>query len=135
VFDQSPERNLYPLCQAENIGVLARVPLDEGALTGNVTPETKFDDSDFRAFYFRDDRKQQVVEHVDALRRDLGEGERLADTALRFCLSHPAVSTVIPGMRSVRHAESNVGLSDKGALSAETLAILRRHAWDKNFYS
>jgi aryl-alcohol dehydrogenase-like predicted oxidoreductase len=135
VFDQSPERNLFPLCQAQNIGVLARVPLDEGALTGNITPQTKFEEGEFRAFYFRGDRKQQVVEHVDAIRRDLGNAEPLADTALRFCLSHPAVSTVIPGMRSVRHAESNVGLSAKGPLSSDTLAALRRHAWEKNFYS
>lgn len=134
VFDQTPEKNLFPLCQAENIGVLARVPLDEGALTGNITPATTFPPGDFREFYFRGDRKQQVVEHVDALRRDLG-GANLADTALRFCISHPAVSTVIPGMRSVRHAESNVGLSDQGPLPAETLATLKRHAWDRNFYS
>jgi len=135
VFDQTPEANLFPLCQSENIGVLARVPLDEGALTGNITPATTFPPGDFREFYFKGDRKQQVVEHVDALRRDLRDGEPLADTALRFCLSHPAVSTVIPGMRSVRHAESNIGLSDKGVLQAETLSILKRHAWDRNFYS
>jgi aryl-alcohol dehydrogenase-like predicted oxidoreductase len=135
VFDQTPERNLFPLCRSENIGVLARVPLDEGALTGNVTPETTFPEGDFRNFYFRGDRKQQVVERVSALRRDLGDGAVLADTALRFCLSHPAVSTVIPGMRSVRHAESNVGLSDKGALPPETVSVLKRHAWDRNFYS
>jgi aryl-alcohol dehydrogenase-like predicted oxidoreductase len=135
VFDQSPERNLFPLCQSENIGVLARVPLDEGALTGNITPATKFEESDFRNFYFRGDRKQQVVEHVDALRRDVGDHAPLADTALRFCLSHPAVSTVIPGMRSVRHAESNVALSGQGPLAPQTLSTLRRHAWDKNFYS
>jgi aryl-alcohol dehydrogenase-like predicted oxidoreductase len=135
IFDQTPERNLYPLCQEKNIGVLARVPLDEGALAGNVTTETKFPEGDFRDWYFRGDRKQQVVEHVEALRAELGDAEPLADTALRFCLSHPAVSTVIPGMRSVRHAESNIGLSDKGALSPEVLAIARRHAWDRNFYS
>ena len=118
IFDQTPERNLFPLCQSENIGVLARVPLDEGALTGNITPATKFPPGDFREFYFKGDRKQQVVEHVNALRRDLGDGANLADTALRFCLSHPAVSTVIPGMRTVRHAESNAALSDQGPLPA-----------------
>ncbi len=134
IFDQSPERALFPLCQAENIGVLARVPLDEGALTGNITPSTTFPPGDFREFYFKGDRKQQVVEHVDALRRDLGPAN-LADTALRFCISHPAVSTVIPGMRTVRHAESNLALSDQGPLPAATLDILKRHAWDRNFYN
>jgi aryl-alcohol dehydrogenase-like predicted oxidoreductase len=135
VFDQTPERTLFPLCMEKEIGVLARVPLDEGALTGNVTPRTTFPDGDFRNFYFRGDRKQQVVEHVDALRRDLGEGTSLADTALRFTISHPAVSTVIPGMRTLKHAESNAALADLGALPKETLAVLKRHAWDRNFYS
>jgi len=135
VFDQTPERALFPLCLEKKIGVLARVPLDEGALTGNITPQTTFPDGDFRNFYFRGDRKQQVVEHVDALRRDLGPDANLADTALRFTISHPAVSTVIPGMRSVKHAESNARLADEGPLPAETLATLKRHAWDRNFYS
>jgi aryl-alcohol dehydrogenase-like predicted oxidoreductase len=75
------------------------------------------------------------VEHVDALRRDLGHSVSLPDTALRFCLSHPAVSSVIPGMRSRRHVESNAALSDLGALQTETLAMLKRHAWDRNFYN
>jgi aryl-alcohol dehydrogenase-like predicted oxidoreductase len=135
VFDQTPEQNLFPLCQTENIGVIARVPLDEGALTGNITPATTFPPGDFREFYFKGDRKQQVVEHVEALRRDLPPGANLAETALRFCLSHPAVTTVIPGMRSMRHAESNVALSDQGTLPADTLAKLKNHAWDRNFYS
>jgi aryl-alcohol dehydrogenase-like predicted oxidoreductase len=139
VFDQSPERNLFPLTQRLDVGVLARVPLDEGALTGAITENTEFDPQDFRAFYFRGDRKQQVVERVAALRRDLagaaGAQGTLAEIALRFCLSHPAVSTVIPGMRRVENAEMNTRLSDLGPLDAATLAILKRHAWDKNFYS
>jgi aryl-alcohol dehydrogenase-like predicted oxidoreductase len=135
IFDQSPERCLFPLCREENIGVLARVPLDEGALTGGVTPEAAFPKGDFRDWYFRGGRKQQVAEHVAALRSDLGQEVSLPDTALRFVLSQPAVSSVIPGMRTVRHAESNAGLSDQGPLPAETLAVLKRHAWDKNFYS
>lgn len=135
IFDQTPERALFPLCMEREIGVLARVPLDEGALTGNITPDTTFPDGDFRNFYFRGDRKQQVVEHVDALRKDLGDGASLPDTALRFAISHPAVSTVIPGMRTVKHAESNSRLADEGPLPKETLAMLKRHAWDRNFYS
>ncbi len=134
IFDRTPETNLYPLCLEKSVGVLARVPLDEGGLTGTITEKTVFAKEDFREWYFRGDRKKQVVEHVDALRRDLGEGVNLPETALRFCLSHPAVSTVIPGMRTVRHAEANAALSDRGALPEETIAILRRHAWDRNFY-
>jgi len=133
IFDQTPEKNLFPLCQEKSIGVLARVPLDEGSLTGRITETTEFDPTEFRAFYFRGDRKKQVVEHVNALRKDI-PGD-LPETALRFCISHTAVTTVIPGMRDIRHAEGNCAVSDKGPLSPEVLAILKRHAWGKNFYS
>jgi aryl-alcohol dehydrogenase-like predicted oxidoreductase len=135
IFDQSPERNLFPLCQERHVGVLARVPLDEGALTGAITPQTVFEPGDFRASYFAGDRKQQVVEHVDALRRDLsGVAGALPEIALRFCISHPAVTSVIPGMRRVKNALANCAVSDLGPLDEQTLAILRRHAWEKNFY-
>ena len=135
IFDQSPESKLFPLAMARNIGVIARVPLDEGSLTGKVDEHTSFEPSDFRAGYFRGDRKRQVREHVESLLRELGvEASALPEIALRFCLSQPAVSTVIPGMRSLRNAEANCTVSDKGPLPAETLAILRRHAWDRNFY-
>ncbi|MGE5645231.1 MAG: aldo/keto reductase [Acidobacteriota bacterium] len=135
IFDQGPEKNLFPLCIERNIGVIARVPFDEGALTGTITEDTKFDPNDFRAGYFAGDRKKQVVEHVDALKRDLaGVDGNLPEIALRFCLSSPAVSTVIPGMRKVRNAQANCAASDKGPLDARTLGILKRHAWEKNFY-
>ena len=135
IFDQGPERQLLPVAQQMDVGVIARVPFDEGALTGTVTEATVFDVDDFRTEYFAGDRKRQVAERVAALERDLaGTPGSLPEIALRFCLSHPAVSTVIPGMRTVRHVESNLAVSDAGPLDAPTLAILRRHAWDKNFY-
>jgi aryl-alcohol dehydrogenase-like predicted oxidoreductase len=135
IFDQSPERNLFPLCLERNIGVLARVPLDEGSLTGRITEDSTFPPGDFRNHYFMGDRKRQVVEHVNALRRDLpGTNGNLPETALRFCISHPAVSTVIPGMRSIRNVEANCAVSDKGPLAPDVLGVLRRHAWERNFY-
>jgi aryl-alcohol dehydrogenase-like predicted oxidoreductase len=134
IFDQGAARDLFPLAIKENIGVLARVPLDEGGLTGKIGADTKFPPGDFRESYFSGDRKRQVAEHVAALRRDLGDGADLPETALRFCLSHPAVSSVIPGMRTVRHVEANAALSAQGPLPEETLAVLKRHAWDRNFY-
>ena len=139
VFDQTPENNLFPLCLEHNVGVLARVPLDEGSLAGAITEETVFEHSDFRSFYFRKDRKKQVVDHITALRADLATlptagKNTLAETALRFVLSHPAVSATIPGMRRNSTVESSCGVSDQGALDAETMAVLRRHAWNKNFY-
>ena len=135
VFDQSPERALFPLAQEMNIGVIARVPFDEGSLTGAITEAIAFDPKDFRSAYFRGDRKRQVVEHVTALQRDLaGVDGALAEVALRFVISNPAISTVIPGMRTARNVERNASASDKGPLDAATIEILKRHAWEKNFY-
>lgn len=135
IFDQSPERRLLPLAREVGVGVIARVPFDEGALTGAITATTVFDPGDFRAEYFAGDRPRQVEERVAALRRDLaGVAGTLPEIALRFCLSHPAVSTVIPGMRTVRHVDANLAVSEQERLDEATLAILRRHAWDKNFY-
>lgn len=135
IFDQSPEEHLFPLCRERNIGVIARVPLDEGGLTGTLGVDSRFEAGDFRAHYFHGDRKRQVVEHVAALQRDLGgTADSLPETALRFTISHPAVSSVIPGMRKVKNAIANCAIPEKGPLPAATLAILRRHAWKRNFY-
>lgn len=137
IFDQTPEINLFPLCRKHDIGVIARVPLDEGALTGNIREDTVFPAGDFRELYFRGDHKRQVVEHVTALVEDLHEAgiqQPLAEVALRFCISHPAVSTVIPGMRKETHVGANCALSEQGPLSLPVLELLKRHAWPKNFY-
>ena len=136
IFDQSPERNLFPACIKHNIGVLARVPLDEGALAGRIHEDTVFPEGDFRNFYFRGDRKKQVAERVDALVRDLGleDASHLPDIAIRFCLSHPAVSTVIPGMRSISSVEGNAMASGQGPLPDSALEVMRGHAWDRDFY-
>lgn len=135
IYDQSPATNLFAACKAHNIGVLARVPLDEGALTGSITEETAFEAGEFRDFYFRGDRKAQVVKAFRALEADLeGSGEPVATTALRFVLANDAVSTVIPGMRKVRNVEANAAVPDMGPLPEATLALLKRHAWCKNFY-
>jgi aryl-alcohol dehydrogenase-like predicted oxidoreductase len=135
IFDQTPERNLFPLTIEKNVGVLARVPLDEGGLTGKIDEHTTFPQGDFRNEYFQGGRKKQVKQRIDNLRRDLGSYDgNMPEIALRFCLSHPAVTTVIPGMRSVRNAEANCAVPDKGPLPEEVLAILHRHAWNRNFY-
>lgn len=135
IFDQSAERNLFPLCQKMQVGVLARVPLDEGGLTGTIREDTQFEPGEFRESYFRGDRKRQVVERVEALKRDLKDiPGTLPEIAIRFCLSHKAVTTVIPGMRRIETVESNCRAASAGVLDAKTIAILRRHAWDRNFY-
>jgi len=136
IFDQSPERNLFPACIKHNIGVLARVPLDEGALAGRITEDTVFPEGDFRNHYFRGDRKKQVAQRVAAIVRDLDleDASHLPEIAIRFCLSHPAVSTVIPGMRSIGSVEGNVMASGQGPLPASAFEVLRRHAWDRDFY-
>jgi aryl-alcohol dehydrogenase-like predicted oxidoreductase len=137
IFDQTPERNLFPACIKHKIGVLARVPFDEGALTGKITEDTVFPEGDFRAYYFRGDRKKQVQERLAAIVRDLNlpDTSHMPEIAMRFCLSHPAVSSVIPGMRSVSSVLGNVMASGQGPLPENTLEVLRDHAWDRNFYA
>ena len=134
IFDQSPKEQLFGVCQRLDIGVIARVPFDEGGLTGTITPDTTFPPTDMRSRYFSGDRKKALWDRVQALRQDLGESEPLPQTALRFCISHPAVSTVIPGMRKVCHVEQNLLASAAGPLPPETLDLLRRHQWKRSFY-
>lgn len=136
IFDQTPERTLFPACIRRNIGVIVRVPFDEGALTGRIAEHTTFPEGDFRNFYFRDDRRKQVAARVAAIVRDLDldDASHLPGVALRFCLSHPAVSTVIPGMRTVNSVEANAMASGQGPLPSNVLEILRRHTWDRDFY-
>jgi len=135
VFDQSPEDELFPACLEHEVGVIVRVPFDEGGLTGRITPDTTFDEGDFRNDYFRGDRKREVYEHVRSIVTELGVGEdEIAAVALRYILSHPAVSTVIPGMRSVRNVERNVAVGDGKGLPEEQVKLLKSHRWDRNFY-
>jgi aryl-alcohol dehydrogenase-like predicted oxidoreductase len=135
IFDQSPEEHLFPACQKHNVGVIVRVPLDEGALTGTVTPKTVFPEGDFRNGYFRGDRKQQVYERVQRIATDLGISlDQLPEVALRFTLSQPAVSTIIPGMRTVRNVERNCALGDGKGLPPEQVQRLKAHKWVRNFY-
>ncbi|MEV4558444.1 aldo/keto reductase [Kitasatospora sp. NPDC049285] len=136
VFDQSPLDELLPACQEHGVGVIVRVALDEGGLTGQLAPGTVFPEGDFRRRYFRDDRLAEVDRRVKAITADLGiDRSQLAETALRFVLSAPAVSTVIPGMRSVRNVERNVPVGDGVPLGAEQLAVLAGHRWVRNYYS
>ena len=135
IFDQAPLTNLFPACQKNDVGVIVRVPLDEGGLTGAITPETQFEEGDWRNNYFKDDRKQEVSERVQKLSFLLDNGiANIAEAALRFTLSHPAVSTVIPGMRSPKRVEANMAVSDGNLLSKEDLEQLKAHAWQRNFY-
>jgi len=135
IFDQSPERELFPLCQERNVGVIARVPLDEGGLTGHINPMTSFPQGDWRIRYFRDNRREEVAGRVAKLEPlVLREAATLAEGAMRFCLSHPAVTTVIPGMRTPAHARANCAISDGRPLSPALKQELKAHAWERNFY-
>ena len=136
IFDQSPEDELFPAAREANVGVIVRVPFDEGALTGNVRSDTTFPDGDFRNEYFAGARKQEVWDRVQAIAGDTGVPVvRVAETALRFCLSQPAVSTVIAGMRSLRNVEANAAAVDAGTLDPAALERLRAHRWVRSFYA
>jgi aryl-alcohol dehydrogenase-like predicted oxidoreductase len=133
VFDQAPEDELLPYCQRHGIAVIARVPFDEGSLTGTLTSETRWPEGDWRNLYFTPDHLAQALTHVEALKADVPEGMSLPELALRFILHHPAVTTVIPGMRKLAHVRSNVAAGDGPALDAATLARLRRHRWERDW--
>ena len=131
IFDQAPEDELFPACQEMNIGVIARVPLDEGGLSGKLTKHTKFPQDDWRAGYFNPENLANTVERAEKLKKILPPGISLPEMALRFVLSHPAVSTQIIGMRKLNHVRENLALSDKGGLAPDLLQELKKHRWDR----
>ncbi len=135
VFHQKPTEKLLPYAKEHNIGLIARVPLDEGGLGGKFTMETKFAEGDFRNEYFGGDRLKELVERTDAIKSIMkDEASTLPDLALRYILSCPEVSSVIPGMRRLYQVESNIKASDLGLLSTELMERLKEHAWERNFY-
>ena len=135
IFDQAPEDNLFPACARRDVGIIVRVPFDEGALTGKVTPDTVFEPGDFRGDYFKDDRKTEVWQAVNKIAAELEIPlERLPELALRFALVPDVVSTVIPGMRSIPHVESNIAAGDAGLLTPDQIEILRAHRWVHDWY-
>lgn len=135
VFEQKPLEKLYPFCVDNNIAFIARVPFDEGALTGNIGPDTFFPENDFRNYYFRGDRKREVKERTDKIWEDIKhEADSLPDVALRFIISFDGVTTVIPGMRKEKNLISNIASVIKGCVSAECVEKLKKHRWDKDFY-
>ena len=135
IFDQGPEDRLFPLCREKNVGILARVPFDEGGLTGRITPDSTFPKDDWRNNYFKGDRKREVFERVQKIAADLGIAlEQLPETALRFALTPPAVSTVIPGMRTVKNVDANCRAGDGRGLAPDRVSKLRPHRWIRNYY-
>lgn len=135
VFDPTPEKELYPACIEHDVAVIVRVPLDEGSLGGKLRKGTTFAPDDVRARYFAGDRLAETVEHVERLRPVLEhDGQSMAQGALRFSLSHPAVTTVIAGSTKPNHIRDNAHVSELGVMSDEELAALRPHAWPRNFY-
>jgi len=131
IFDQSPEDELFPLCQELEIGVIVRVALDEGSLGGKMTRDTKFPASDWRSGYFNPQNLANTLDRVGRLKAILPAGMSLPEMALRFVISHPAVSTTIIGMRKSDHVRENIAFSDKGPLDPQLLQELKKHRWDR----
>jgi len=132
IFDQSPEDKLFPACRELDIGVIARVPLDEGSLGGKMTAQTKFPENDWRSKYFSPDNLKKTLTRVDKLKAALPKSMSLPEAALRFILSNQTVSTTIVGMRKPEHVRQNVAVSDAGALDADVLKNLKKHRWDRS---
>jgi aryl-alcohol dehydrogenase-like predicted oxidoreductase len=122
---------LFPFCQAHGVAVIARVPFDEGGLTGSLTIDSRWPEGDWRNLYFTPKRLKETLARVKTLMPLLPDGMDLPQLALRFILEHPAVSTVIPGMRRLQHVERNMHVSDGRALSPRLRDSLRAHRWDR----
>jgi aryl-alcohol dehydrogenase-like predicted oxidoreductase len=131
IFDQNPEDELFPACAEMNVAVIARVPFDEGSLTGMLTMDSKWPEGDWRNSYFVPENLKASVERANALKPLVPEGMTMPAMALRFVLSNLTVSTVIPGMRMVRHVGSNFAAANAGPLPDQLHAKLRHHRWDR----
>jgi aryl-alcohol dehydrogenase-like predicted oxidoreductase len=131
IFDQNPEDELFPACREQGVAVIARVPFDEGTLTGTLTKESRWPEGDWRNTYFVPENLIPSVERAETLKPLVPEGMTMPEMALRFILNNPNVSTIIPGMRKAHHVESNIAASDAGALSEELHAQLREHRWER----
>jgi len=131
IFDQAPQDELFPLCRERNIGILARVPFDEGTLTGTLTKETKWPEGDWRNTYFVPENLSASVDRAEALRPLVPAEMTMPELALRWILADPTVSTIIPGMRKIKHVTSNIAASDGKPLDAGLLERLKAHRWDR----
>ncbi|HEY3313218.1 MAG TPA: aldo/keto reductase, partial [Anaerolineales bacterium] len=131
IFDQAPEDHLFPVCRELDVAVIARVPFDEGTLTGTLRLDSRWPEGDWRNTYFVPENLKASVEHAEALKPLIPAGSSMPDLALRFILANPDVSTIIPGMRKVKNVEANIAASDRGALDGELLQELRVHRWDR----
>ena len=131
IFDQAPEDALFPACERLGVAVIARVPFDEGSLTGALKADATWPEGDWRNLYFTPENLATTLKRVEAVRGTVPPGMELPELALRFILHHPAVSTTIPGMRRTGHVERNVNASDDKPLEAGLLSELRRHRWDR----
>lgn len=131
IFDQNPEDELFPLCKKMDVGIIARVPFDEGSLTGLLTYDTIFPADDWRSTYFVPENLTSSVDHANALKPIIPEGMDMPEMALRFILSNPDVGTIIPGMRKIKHVQSNISCSDGQGLPKGKLEELRSHRWER----
>ena len=132
IFDQAPEDELFPLCQELGVAIIARVPFDEGSLTGTMTVSDTWPKGDWRNLYFTAENLRETLARVERVKADLPAGMSLPELALRFTLHHPAVTTVIPGMRTVRHVERNLAVADGNPFPASLLEAMRGHRWDRD---
>jgi aryl-alcohol dehydrogenase-like predicted oxidoreductase len=131
IFDQSPEDELFPLCREMGVAVIARVPFDEGSLAGQLRRDRVFPEGDFRRSYFNPENTAATMDRIERLEKVLPAGMSLAEMALRFVISNPDVTTVIPGMRRVASVRGNVAAERAGALGPELMKALRDHRWDR----
>ena len=131
IFDQNPEDELLPACNEYYVGLIVRVPFDEGTLTGNLTKDSTWPEDDWRSTYFVAENLIPAVDRAEFIKELVPDDMTMPEMAMRFILSNPSVSTIIPGMRKLRHVEANMAISDKGGLPADLHHQLKGHRWDR----
>ena len=133
IFDQNPEDELFPACREQGVAVIARVPFDEGSLTGTMNRGMTWPEGDWRNLYFTPEKLAEILDRVDEVAKDVPAGLTMPAAALKFILGSPDVSTVIPGMRRVQHVNANLAVSDEPRFSPAEMALFRRHRWERTY--
>lgn len=131
IFDQNPEDELFPACEENDVAVIARVPFDEGTLSGTLSLESKWPEGDWRNSYFVPENLESSVARAELLKPVVPDGMTMPEMALRFILNNPTISTIIPGMRKLEHVRSNLATSDSGPLPEDLHSVLKDHRWDR----
>jgi aryl-alcohol dehydrogenase-like predicted oxidoreductase len=135
IFEQEPAAQLFPVALETGTGIIVRVAFDEGVLTGKYTGNETFGPDDFRSNYFAGDRLERGVKRTEKIKKEFQKSAySMPELALKFALTHEAVSTVIPGIRNRNQAVQNTAISELPEISEDMMLRLHDHSWNRGFW-